>query len=154
MKDRVSSRLKTRKNYFDRGITVCEEWNDYVKFKVWALNNGFKKELQLDRIDNNKGYYPANCRWTTRKINNHNKTNTIMVSFNGKKEPLTMVCEKLGFNRLQILNIRHRIARGWDIHKAINTPIVDKFSKKKRKDYRVIDTATGYIYMPNQKTFI
>jgi len=60
-----------------RGITVCRQWrNDFLKFKEFAVNNGYNDNLQIDRIDNNKGYYPCNCRFVTPKINSRNRNNT------------------------------------------------------------------------------
>ena len=62
------------KNYGLRGIKVCKEWNDdYLKFRQWALNNGYKENLTIDRINVNGNYEPANCRWTTWKEQNNNK---------------------------------------------------------------------------------
>jgi len=61
-----------RHNRFDRyggrGITVCEEWrHDFAAFYAWAESAGYSDNLSIDRIDNNAGYYPANCRWATAK---------------------------------------------------------------------------------------
>ena len=54
------------KSYGRRGITVCEEWkNSFVVFKKWALKNGYEKNLTIDKINNDKGYYPKNCQWIT-----------------------------------------------------------------------------------------
>ncbi|RLC37576.1 hypothetical protein DRH27_03745 [Candidatus Falkowbacteria bacterium] len=56
--------------YGGRGISICKEWVDsYMKFKEWALNNRYKDYLTIDRVDNNKGYEPGNCRWITKKEN-------------------------------------------------------------------------------------
>jgi hypothetical protein len=60
--------------YGGRGIKVCEEWtNDRVSFFNWALANGYEAGLTIDRIDNNRGYEPSNCRWVTMKVQNRNK---------------------------------------------------------------------------------
>jgi hypothetical protein len=67
MKHRCSSASDKRKYYFDRGITVCDEWNDFSTFKEWALANGYTDELTIDRIDSSAGYSPSNCRFVTRK---------------------------------------------------------------------------------------
>ena len=60
--------------YKDRGIAMCDEWrNDFISFDRWALDNGYKKHLILDRIDNYKGYNPDNCRWVTTKVSTQNR---------------------------------------------------------------------------------
>lgn len=59
-------------NYGKRGITVCPEWDTYLIFKEWALANGFQENLSIDRIDNNKGYSPDNCRWVDRCTQSQN----------------------------------------------------------------------------------
>lgn len=73
-----------RSRYYDRGITVCEEWNSFPAFWEWAKNNGYKEGLTIDRIDNNKGYCPENCRWTTTYVQARNKRNNINITYNGE----------------------------------------------------------------------
>ena len=58
-----------KRRYFDRGIGVCDEWQEYLPFKAWALQNGWEKGLSLDRIDNSRGYSPDNCRFITQAEN-------------------------------------------------------------------------------------
>lgn len=66
--------LKNYHHYGGRGIKVCESWRlDSESFVRWALDNGYDKELSIDRIDNDGNYSPDNCRWTTRRIQNINK---------------------------------------------------------------------------------
>ncbi len=59
--------------YGGRGITICDEWlHDHEKFFEWANENGYKKSLQLDRVDNDLGYSPDNCRFVTCAENSRN----------------------------------------------------------------------------------
>lgn len=63
------------KRYGGRGIHVCEEWaSDFEAFRKWSEENGYAIGLTIDRIDNDKGYSPENCRWTTMKVQNNNKS--------------------------------------------------------------------------------
>lgn len=62
------------RNYGGRGITICDEWkNDYIIFKVWALNNGYKEGLTIERKDNDSNYEPSNCRWAIMREQSRNK---------------------------------------------------------------------------------
>lgn len=122
LKYRTSEKGIDRHRYFDRGIGVCEEWlNDYFSFKEWALNNGYKKELQIDRINNNLGYFPENCRFVSLKENARNKENTIRVTYKGETLPLITLLDKLSLSDKYEL-ISGRIRNGWDITRAIETP--------------------------------
>jgi hypothetical protein len=72
-----------------RGITVCDEWkNDFKVFYDWSMSHGYQDDLTIDRIDNNKRYYPEHCRWATTKEQNRNKKNTKPISYNGKTQLL------------------------------------------------------------------
>ena len=81
-------------NYGARGIRVCTEWLDYDTFYDWAMDNGYSKDLSLDRIDNNKGYSPDNCRWATPKAQTRNRRITVCVE--GK--PLAEIAEEAGLS--------------------------------------------------------
>ena len=84
---------KVKHNYQDRGITVCDEWLVLENFRDWALSHGYSDDLEIDRIDNDKGYCPENCRWVTCKENNNNRRNTLRLE---DGTPLAMFCSKVG----------------------------------------------------------
>lgn len=62
-----------RKYYLDKGITVCQEWQEFEKFETWSISNGYEPGLTIDRIDNSGNYEPSNCRWVTHKVNCQNR---------------------------------------------------------------------------------
>ena len=70
----LNPKNKAYNNYGGRGISICDEWkNDFMSFCNWAMSNGYSDELSIDRIDNDGGYSPENCRWTTRTIQSRNQ---------------------------------------------------------------------------------
>ena len=80
---------KNYKYYGGRGIKVCDEWkNNFLNFRKWALNNGYKENLSIERIDVNGNYCPENCTWITMENQLKNKQNTLKVIYNGAKTRL------------------------------------------------------------------
>lgn len=69
--------------YFDKGITVCDEWEKYENFRDWALANGYRQDLTIDRKDNNKGYNPDNCRWVDSEIQAKNRSSSYIWHIKG-----------------------------------------------------------------------
>lgn len=83
-------------NYGGRGITVCFEWSGkdgFFNFKKWSIKNGWVNGLSLDRIDNEKGYCPDNCRFATRVEQNYNRRSSIMYEYLGIEMPLGMIAK-------------------------------------------------------------
>ena len=96
--------------YGEKGIDISNEWlNNPSIFYEWSILNGYKNNLSIDRINENKGYYPENCRWTTFIDNSRFKsctnyiTATVTLSGNqwaslipehGKNYINRMICEK------------------------------------------------------------
>ena len=70
--------LRNYKHYGGRGISVCPEWDGehgFEHFRDWALSNGYKEDLMIDRINTDGNYEPSNCRWVNRSTQNANKRN-------------------------------------------------------------------------------
>lgn len=86
MMDRCyNEKSKHYKNYGERGIAICIEWKDSLKsFVEWSKSNGYSEHLTIDRINNNEGYSPENCRWTTALQQSRNKRSTILTAEKAK----------------------------------------------------------------------
>jgi hypothetical protein len=106
------------KNYGERKITVCKRW---MKFENFLKDMGeCPKGLFLDRIDNGKGYYKENCRWTTRKINNTNKRNNRNYILDKKICCLKDIAKKYN---IPYSTLKNRLNRGISIEEALINPI-------------------------------
>jgi hypothetical protein len=81
--------------YGGRGISVCDEWNDYIIFYEWAIQNGYSDKLTLERKDNDLGYDPSNCKWATHKEQMNNNSRSNMLTHNGRTQSITMWAEEL-----------------------------------------------------------
>lgn len=126
-----SGKKQDIKNYFEKGIKVCDEWiNDFEKFYNWAITNHWQKGLQIDRINNGKGYSPDNCRFVTPKINMNNRSNNHPITVNGITKNLTEWSELHGVPTTTICD---RIKRGWTNEKAVLHPVDKKHSKQSAK---------------------
>lgn len=110
--------------YGGRGIKICDQWllniDEFVK---WSVNNGYKSNLSIDRINVNGNYEPSNCRWISLNEQARNKTTTIYINYKGERRTLLSVLEENGIrNNYNVY--RDRIVRSnWDIEKAMQEPI-------------------------------
>lgn len=119
-----------KKSYFDKGITVCDEWaNDFLTFQRWAIAHGYKDDLTIDRIDGNKGYSPENCRWATRKQQQNNMSSNTYLTFQGEVHTISEWSDITG---LPAYLISSRIRGGWSDEQILTTPINIKMSSKFR----------------------
>jgi len=74
MKERIlNPKSHNYRDYGGRGITICNEWLEFIPFRDWALNNGYVDNLVIDRENPNGNYEPSNCRFLTVKESNRNR---------------------------------------------------------------------------------
>lgn len=111
------------KNHGGKGITVCSEWLTFKNFYKWSMENGYSEKLTIDRIDNAKGYYPSNCKWSTYKEQNNNTEQNHIIVFKGVSKTIAQWAEELKMN-YKVLS--SRINRNWDIEKAFCAPAIQR----------------------------
>jgi hypothetical protein len=110
------------KNYGGRGIAVAELWqNSFLAFRSWALENGYRDNLEIDRRDNNRGYEPSNCRWVDDKTQSRNRRVTIRVVVDGAEITLAQLADVSGVP-YRVLHKRVR-RLGWPADVAARTPV-------------------------------
>lgn len=119
---------KNYNNYGGRGIRMADEWkNDFSVFEAFCLSNGWEYGLQVDRIDNEKGYYPNNIRFVTAKENLRNKRTSHFITYNGITLCAADWCEKLGIDDSTLWR---RLTSGWSIEDALTKPLQKRTKRK------------------------
>ena len=125
--------------YGGRGITICNEWLDYAEFKKWALSSGYDEtagfhECTIDRIDNNKGYYPENCRWVSAREQSNNRGDfNILLEYGGETHNLAEWSKITG---IEYAVLRNRIKNlHWDAERALTEKVRVINRKGARKQY-------------------
>lgn len=122
--------LKSRKDYFrygGRNIKPCRAWMKYPNFKkdMFTSYLAAKSEYRivlLDRIDNDKGYTPSNCRWVNPKVSCENRSSTHWITFDNKKQTLVSWAREIGISSS---SLKTRLKR-WGIERALLTPKREK----------------------------
>lgn len=115
-----SNRDEHYKNYGQRGVAVCKEWlNDFSNFYNWAISNGYKDNLTIDRIDVNGNYEPLNCRWVDMKVQSNNKRNNHYISFNNEIHTISQWAD---LHNIRETTLCERLKRGWSMEEALTTP--------------------------------
>lgn len=99
----LNPNFKQWKDYGGRGITICPEWDSYEQF---AADMGPKPTQQhtLDRKNNDLGYCKGNCRWATRKEQQHNQTTTRKITVQGIEYIAVELAQKYGIKTDTIID--------------------------------------------------
>lgn len=110
--------------YGGRGIKICDEWlTDFVAFRDWALKNGYRDDLIIDREDNNGDYTPKNCRWVTYKESSRNTRTSCNYLYKGEHHTAQELADIAG---LPLSTIKNRICWGWSLEKIMKTPKIER----------------------------
>lgn len=98
MKDRCTNQNAGNYHaYGGRGICVCDEWSQsFEAFQEWAMTNGYRDDLTIDRIDNDGDYTPQNCRWATRRVQSQNTRQNVYVMYKGELLTLAEAARRSG----------------------------------------------------------
>lgn len=105
--------------YGAKGIKVCDEWlKNPLNFCIWAINNGYKEGLSIDRINVNGNYEPSNCRWVDAYVQANNKSNIPLYNFNGGFYSIAELSRIYNINKSTLVN---RLKRGWSLEKSLLT---------------------------------
>jgi hypothetical protein len=117
----LNKRNPQYKDYGGRGIDICKEWYKFENF--WNdMKEKYKEDLQIDRINNDKGYYKENCRWTTAKVNSNNRRqrkDAVLIKYNNKKYSIKKLSAKFHMGKTVI---ESRFRRGYSEEDIIKTP--------------------------------
>lgn len=132
MKNRCNNtKCKAYKDYGQRGIKVCDEWQEnFMNFYDWAIKSGYKDELSIDRIDNNKGYSPDNCRWATQREQANNTRLTKKVTILGETKTFYEFEKQYGIPA-QLMHSRYN--KGFRDEKVIYNGNLGSFKTTKLK---------------------
>lgn len=101
----------TFKHYGARGITVTDEWeNSYSAFKQWAMSHGYSDDLELERVDVNGEYSPANCKWVSHYEQTLNRRDTLYITLGNVTTRLRDFCLAHSISINTVNNWRHQNA--------------------------------------------
>lgn len=120
-------------SYGGRGITICPEWlgeHGLENFAKWSFENGYSDNLSIDRIDNNKGYSPENCRWATAKEQANNTRSTVFLTYKGETKPVSEWSKITGIPQDRL---SQRKRSGWTDEECIETPLWGRMGPRKKK---------------------
>ena len=115
----LNPKHKSYKDYGGRGIAICERWNSYDNF-IFDMGRKPTKSHSIERIDNNKGYSPENCKWGTKEEQSNNQRSNRILEWNGQSMTLSKWAKK---RKMSTAILSYRLKRGWSIHDALFRPV-------------------------------
>jgi len=124
----------THKNYFDRGINVCERWRESFDNFYADMGPRPSSNYSIDRINNDCGYSPENCRWATNKEQCNNRRSSRFLTINGETKTLKQWSEKYN---IKYCSLQARLKSGWNIEDALEIQINSPAAREEAKQIRI-----------------
>ena len=120
-------------DYGGRGIKICDEWLSNINnFINWSLENGFREDFSIDRIDVNGNYEPNNCRWVDRKIQANNKRDVVIKNL--KRTPHSKV-EEIALKTNRSIQTIYKLAKKFNRLPTENEVLNRKVGRPKKLNY-------------------
>ena len=122
IKERCNNEKNTAySNYGGRNIKVCDEWMKFEPFYEWAMSNGYRDNLTIDRIDNDGNYEPDNCRWVNNTVQANNKRTNIFIEYKNERKTIAEWAREKNISYQTLYNRVQNLK--WSIEDALNIPI-------------------------------
>ena len=117
--------------YGGRGITVCDEWHDYLTFRKWATKAGYRSGLQIERVNTDGNYEPSNCEWRSAKDQQRNRRNNRIITYKGVSKSLAEWADDPRCT-VPYKTLWERLEDGWEFEDALTRP------QRRQGGYRLI----------------
>jgi hypothetical protein len=147
--------------YGGRGIIVCDEWSNgekfgrstkgWLAFKEWALSHGYKDGLTIDRINNNKGYSPDNCRWVDRIVQANNTRRNVYLTINGETKTATEFARQYHVKPVLLLE---RVRKGMPLDKVVKSSRLNGKKVLYKGEYKLVADWCRELHLPYANTLL
>lgn len=121
----LNPKCKVFRRYGGRGIRVCPRWVDSFEAFLEDMGRRPSSSFSIDRVDNDGDYTPENCRWATRRVQSRNRSDTVLLTHDGRTAVLADWASELGMNKQ---TLHARLKNGWSVAAALTTPVRSKGS--------------------------
>lgn len=124
-----NTKCKDYKDYGGRGITICTEWrDDFVEFLYWSLKHGWWEGASIERVDNDKGYSPENCKWIPVSEQSKNRRTIHLITYKGETKS---VAEWSRIKNIPSSTLRMRLnSKNFTLEQALETPVNKNLARR------------------------
>ena len=136
MKQRCYNQKNHAYHYYGgKGVAICDDWkSDFLKFKKWALESGYNKNMTIDRLNPNGNYSPENCRWVNMQKQQNNKLNSAFVTIGDEKKTIAEWAELNKTNKQTLYSKFYRLFEQLKVEVVDVTEIHIKLNVEKNNE--------------------